>query len=304
LQRHFGDGYGAARKLWDEVMKNRLPPYMRRAAEACRLCYEQAIPTVTESRTMRAIFERPMSPRLAWITGLMLLSSGGIYCFSYSILMQRPDGLGTGLDWALVSLIPWLIAFEAGKRVNYDPTGTWKANWWRIAVILAATAAISIAMQNWLWEDAQMSSRDVAVALLRRIPPALLISMLLWLIPMLQQKAERESAASLPDGALPLLPRQIDWVKASGNYLEIKAGQRLVLHRMTMSTAEQLLRRHNFVRVHRSALINAERVSSHRRGKIADELVLEDGTRLKVGGSYRAFVDRAFGEKLGSERLN
>jgi hypothetical protein len=253
---------------------------------------------------MRAIFERPMSPRLAWITGLVLLSSGGIYCFSYSILMQRPDGLGIGLQWALVSLIPWLFAFEVGKRVNYDPTGTWKANWWRIAAILAMTAAISIAMQNWLWEDGQMPWRDVAVALLRRVPPALLISMLLFLIPMLQQKAESESSGSSANDDLPLLPRQIDWIRASGNYLEIKAGQRLVLHRMTMSTAEQLLKRHNFVRVHRSALINAERVSKHDKGKIADELVLQDGTRLKVGASYRTFVDRAFRGRFERERWN
>jgi hypothetical protein len=285
-------------------MKNSLPSHMRRAAEACCLCYERAIPTMIESQSMRAIFERPMSPRLAWITGVMLLSSGGIYCLSYSILMQRPDGLGTGLDWALVSLVPWLVAFEAGKRVNCDPTGTWKANWWRIAAILGVTAAISIAMQNWLWEDAQMSWRDVAVALLRRIPPALLISILLLLIPMLHQKAEGGSARSSAEGELPLLPRQIDWVKASGNYLEIKAGQRLILHRMTMSTAEQLLSRHNFVRVHRSALINAERVSKHDRGKIADELVLREGTRFNVGGSYRTSVDRAFGERFAHQRLN
>jgi hypothetical protein len=274
---------------------------MRRAAEACRLCYEPAITTTIKSRPMRAIFERPMSPRLAWMTGLTLLSSGGIYCFSYSILMQRPEGLGTGLDWALVSLIPWLAAFEAGKRVNYDPTGMWKTNWWRIAGILAVTAAISIAMQNWLWEDGQMSWPDVAVALLRRIPPALLISTLLFLIPTLQQKAE-EGAVASDDGDLPLLPRQIDWIRATGNYLEIKAGQRLILHRMTMATAEQLLKHHNFVRVHRSALINACRVERHDRGKIADEIVLEDGTRLKVGGSYRTVVNRALGNGINKHR--
>jgi hypothetical protein len=245
-----------------------------------------------------------MSPRLAWITGVLLLSSGGIYCLAFSILSQRPDGFGIGLEWALVSLIPWLVAFEVGKRVNYDPTGTWKANWWRVAAILALTAAISVAVENWVWADGEMSGRDAAVALLRRIPPALLISMLLFLVPMLQQKAESENAISSADGDLPLLPRQIDWIRASGNYLEIKAGHRLVLHRMTMSTAEQLLRQHNFVRVHRSALINAERVSKHDRGKIADELVLQDGTRLKVGSSYRTFVDRAFGERFGRERLN
>jgi DNA-binding LytR/AlgR family response regulator len=71
---------------------------------------------------------------------------------------------------------------------------------------------------------------------------------------------------------------------------------------MTMSTAEQLLKRHNFVRVHRSALINAERVSKHDKGKLADELVLQDGTRLKVGGSYRSLVDRTFGHPFQDPR--
>lgn len=252
---------------------------------------------VIDSRPVTNILERPMSARLAWLVGILLLSSGGIYCLSYSVLSGRPDGIGTALDWALVSLIPWLVAFEAGKRVNYEPAGTWKANWWRVASVLIATAAVSVALQDWLWTDWQMSGRDALVALFRRIPPALLISMFLFLVPMLQQRADRETADCSVNGELPLLPTQIDWIRASGNYLEIKAGQREVLHRMTMSTAERLLKPHNFVRVHRSALINADRVSKHDRGKIADELVLQDGTRLKVGTSYRPFVHRAFGAR-------
>jgi LytTr DNA-binding domain-containing protein len=245
---------------------------------------------------MRALIERPMSPRVAWVTGVILLSSGGIYCLVYSLLSQRPEGLGIALSWALVSLLPWLVAFEIGKRVNCDPTGTWKAHWWRIAAILGATALVSVAMQNWLWADGQLSMQEAAVAILRRIPPALLISFLLFLVPMLQQRAETEHPIQRANDDLPLLPQQIDWIRASGNYLEIKAGERLILHRMTMSTAEQLLKHHEFVRIHRSALINTRCVKKHDRGKIADELVLQDGTRLKVGGSYRAFIDEVFGD--------
>jgi hypothetical protein len=237
-----------------------------------------------------------MSPRLAWAVGVILLSGGGIYCLVYSFLSGRPDGLGIAVQWALVSLLPWLVAFEASKRVNYEPTGSWKANWWRIAAILSLTAAISVLMQDWLWADGHYSTREAAIVLLRRIPPAALVSLLLIIIPMLQLRAEASAPGTA--GQLPVLPRQIDWIRAGGNYLEINAGQRLILHRMTMASAERLLRQHNFVRVHRSALVNAERVKKLERGKIADEILLKDGTRLKVGTAYRAFVERTFDERL------
>ena len=245
---------------------------------------------------MRAVLERPMSPRLAWAVGVIILSAGGIYCIVYSCLSGRPDPLGIAIQWAFVSLLPWLAAFELAKRVNYDPTGSWKANWWRVAAILALTAAISVLMQEWLWADGQYSGREVAIALLRRVPPAALVGLLLIIVPMLQLRVEASAPSSAAE--LPLLPQQIDWIKAGGNYLEIKAGQRLILHRMTMASAERLLSRHNFVRVHRSALVNTERVRKLERGKIADEILLDDGTRLKVGGAYRAFVERTFDPRV------
>src|SRR5207248_11358128 len=137
-----------------------------------------------------------------------------------------------------------------------------------------------------LWGDGQYSGREVGIALLRRAPPAAVVCVLLIIVPMLRLRVE--ASVPSPAGELPLLPRQIDWIRAGGNYLEIKAGERLILHRMPMACAERLLRRHNFVRVHRSALVNTERVKKLERGKIADEILLDDGTRLKVGGAYRA----------------
>jgi len=247
---------------------------------------------------MKAIFEKPMSPWLAWAVTVVILSSGGIYCLTYSYLAQRPDGIGVGLSWALVSLVPWLFAFEIGKRVNYDPTGSWTANWWIIAAVLAMTAAVSVGLQDWLWADGQLSLRETAIAALKRFPPALAVSVLLFLFPMLQEKRESEVEAFARASDLPLLPQQIDWIRASGNYLEIKSGQRLILHRMTLASAERALKHHAFIRVHRSALINAQRVARHDRGKVADEVVLEDGTRLKVGASYRLLVEQAIGDRF------
>ena len=53
------------------------------------------------------------------------------------------------------------------------------------------------------------------------------------------------------------------------------------------AAAEDLLGGHGFIRIHRSALVNRSRIVRHLKGKVADEVQLADGTRLKVGGAYR-----------------
>ncbi len=244
---------------------------------------------------MNAFFDGPISPRSAWLAGLLVILGGGLYCFVYNYDAGTPEPLSAGLAWALVNLGPWLVAFELCKRLNYDPTGTWVLNWGRIASILLATAALSVGMESLGWSWSQLRSDALAFAFVRRLPAAALVLLLLLVIPMLQRHAGAGSRSrSNGEGeaaSLPLLPHQIDWIKAAGNYLEIRAGDRLVLQRMTMAAAEALLEDRGFVRIHRSALVNSARIVRHVKGKIADEVQLGDGTWLRVGGAYRARVD-------------
>jgi two-component system LytT family response regulator len=54
-----------------------------------------------------------------------------------------------------------------------------------------------------------------------------------------------------------------------------------------------------FVRIHRSALVNAERVKELRpRDKGEYTVVLNDGTELKLTRNYRASVERLVGANL------
>lgn len=239
---------------------------------------------------MRAIFSERIKASHAWLITVAIVLVGALYCLSYSMLSGRPEGLGTGLTWSIVTLLPWLLAFEFGKRVNYDPTGSWHANWWLIAAILVSTAVISIIMQD-IWSG-EFGARESAIALLRRLPASGFILFLLLLVPELQRRAERRPNSA---GELPVPPQQIDWIKAAGNYLEIRTRRGTILNRMTMATAESLLKGDRFIRIHRSALVNAARVKQLQRGKLADEILLEDGTRLKVGGAYRHLVRCALG---------
>jgi len=80
----------------------------------------------------------------------------------------------------------------------------------------------------------------------------------------------------------------IDWVRAAGNYVEIRVGGRSVLRRMTMAQAEQALVGKAFVRVHRSMLLNRARIAGLDRDERPRHVRLTDGSVVKVGEAYRA----------------
>jgi two-component system LytT family response regulator len=88
-------------------------------------------------------------------------------------------------------------------------------------------------------------------------------------------------------GELPLLPRQIDWVAAAGNYVELHAGGRTILHRATLGSLEEMLARHGFVRIHRSTLVRQDAIDRVR----SVDMLLKDGTSLKLGKRYRASLE-------------
>jgi hypothetical protein len=244
---------------------------------------------------MLLYLDRPVPPRGAALLVLLVLAGGGLYCSLYNALQGRAESPLVGMAWAAVNLLPWLAAFEIGKRVGQDPAGSWAAARWRIGFILLAAALVSIALDLLGRPAAGLDAGAIAFEALRRVPAAGLVAALLVLAAFLQRRESvGDAAAPEPERAaadrLLLLPQQIDWIKAAGNYLEIRSAGGVTLRRMTMAEAESLLAREGFIRIHRSALVNRSRVARIARGKIADEVELADGTWLKVGGAYRPFV--------------
>jgi two-component system LytT family response regulator len=86
---------------------------------------------------------------------------------------------------------------------------------------------------------------------------------------------------------------EIDWCEAKDNYVRIHAGAKGGRHliRMTMRRLEELLPRTTFARIHRSAIVNLERVRECAPlGGGEYRLTLVNGERLVVSRSYRAAV--------------
>jgi two-component system, LytTR family, response regulator len=75
----------------------------------------------------------------------------------------------------------------------------------------------------------------------------------------------------------------VDWVAAADNYLELHVGRETHLIRETMAQLEGRLDPSSFVRIHRSALVNVERVKDLRPLFNKDHvLTMRDGTQLTV----------------------
>jgi two-component system LytT family response regulator len=92
---------------------------------------------------------------------------------------------------------------------------------------------------------------------------------------------------------------RIDWIGAEGNYISLHVGTSTHLMRETMTGVERQLDPARFVRIHRSAIVNLDRIVEMKptcRGEY--EIVLETGESLKLSRTYRAELERRIGEML------
>jgi len=81
---------------------------------------------------------------------------------------------------------------------------------------------------------------------------------------------------------------EIDWASAAGDYVTLHVGSKTWLMRATFATVAQQLASHGFVRIHRSFLVNADRISELEHLDSGDSRVrLRDGTVLRMSRTYR-----------------
>jgi two-component system LytT family response regulator len=91
----------------------------------------------------------------------------------------------------------------------------------------------------------------------------------------------------------------IDWCEAAGNYVRLHIGQQTHLVRGTMGHLESQLDPAQFVRIHRSAIVNVERIQELRSSFNGEYLItLTDKTRLTLSRGYRDGLQARLGKTL------
>jgi len=80
----------------------------------------------------------------------------------------------------------------------------------------------------------------------------------------------------------------IDWVEAAGNYVKLHVGRDTHLMRETMAGIEKMLDPSRFLRIHRSAIVNLDRVREMQPWFSGEyTVILRDGTQLRLSRIYR-----------------
>jgi len=96
-------------------------------------------------------------------------------------------------------------------------------------------------------------------------------------------------------GRIVLLPiASVDRLEAEGDYVRVHFGAKSHLLEKTLSDMEILLAPHGFVRIHRGAIVNLERVKElYAEGSGRYRLILLDGTELIVSRTYSHLFRKA-----------
>jgi two-component system, LytTR family, response regulator len=114
----------------------------------------------------------------------------------------------------------------------------------------------------------------------------------------LQSAAARRGPERLmvkADGRIYFVPIDaIDWIEAAGNYVRLHVGTEDHLLRESLSALEKKLDPGHFVRVHRSTIVNLERIRELQPAFHGDYvIILRDGQELALSRSCRERLEES-----------
>ena len=92
---------------------------------------------------------------------------------------------------------------------------------------------------------------------------------------------------------------EIDWIEAAGNYVKLHVGSDSYLHRETMSGMEEKIDPESFLRIHRSTIVNIDRIKEMQpffNGEYV--VILEDETRLTLSRRNRTKLQERLNQYL------
>jgi two-component system LytT family response regulator len=111
----------------------------------------------------------------------------------------------------------------------------------------------------------------------------------------LRHHRQRSARVAVKTGGKVLFLRaeEIEWVEAAGNYVRLHVGGESHLFRESMKNMETRLDGELFVRIHRSTIVNVDRIRELQPWFHGEYVViLQDGTRLMASRVFSDRIDR------------
>jgi hypothetical protein len=247
----------------------------------------------TSTRAAQRWDERQFFGMKLWLPGSVILFAALVaYCEVCTVLAALPrGGIAASSTWALQITVGWAFigAFFAtyGARItDARLVRAWPLASGTLAVLaIAGFALICETVMAWLSGDSPELLSLVTV----RGPMTLAGSALAVVTFGLRRFAAPRRIASLQvmtgTGYVSIATADIECLEADGNYLNVAhVSGRTYLLRSTMQAAERRLGC-QFVRVHRSVIVNRARIRERRRG---GQLVLQSGRIVRIGRAFRS----------------
>lgn len=89
---------------------------------------------------------------------------------------------------------------------------------------------------------------------------------------------------------------EIEWIEAAGNYVNIHTKGAAYFVRETMSSIEGKMPSDRFMRIHRSTIVNLDRIKELKAGSNGEYSVrMQNGEELTLSRGYRSQLQRLLG---------
>jgi two-component system LytT family response regulator len=103
-----------------------------------------------------------------------------------------------------------------------------------------------------------------------------------------EQKFLKRLAVKTSGRTIFLMIDEIDWIETAGNYLELHVGKEVHLIRERMNQLENRLDPTRFVRIHRTTIVNLDRIKELQPLFNGDQtVILRNGNQLTLSRTYR-----------------
>ncbi|HEX6086767.1 MAG TPA: LytTR family DNA-binding domain-containing protein [Thermoanaerobaculia bacterium] len=182
--------------------------------------------------------------------------------------------------------MPVLDGFEVVRRIEASPRPL-------IVFVTAyeryALDAFRASAVQYLVKPVTRESLDLAMTRVRELVAVRSDVEMNRFLAKLQQRTEfMQHVAVKSKGELRLVPvDRIDWFESAGNYVRLHVGSERFLLRQTMSGLEEKLDPARFVRIHRTVIVNLQRIEAIGPASHGDRVVsLRDGTQLPLSRVY------------------
>jgi two-component system LytT family response regulator len=92
---------------------------------------------------------------------------------------------------------------------------------------------------------------------------------------------------------------EIEWIESAGDYVYVHSSSQKHILRETLTALEQRLDPQKFIRIHRSTIVNVEKIKTLRLNEHSDfDVYLLSGMKLRLSRSYRAYFEQMTGNLL------